>query len=125
MRAQYSRLRTAERYVKALRIRRAAVKLPLMVAYAYRREVLDRLADHGFKPLPSTTPGQLRDALRNLQQVTQIKVLRAALLDGRIPKADYANHVVALRKRYWLLSLPVQLWTDRVAMRNTACAAGA
>ena len=81
-----------------------------MVAYAYRPEVLARLADHGFKPLPSTTPGRLRDALRDLYKY-EIKVLRAALLDGRIPKADYVNHVVALRKRYWLLSVQVQLWT--------------
>ncbi|HET9394566.1 MAG TPA: hypothetical protein VFO36_00810 [Nitrospiraceae bacterium] len=85
-----------------------------MVAYAYRREVLDRLADHGLRPLPSTAPGQLRDALRDLYKY-EIKVLRAALLDGRIPKADYANHVVALRKRYWLLSVPLQLWTGEKA----------
>ena len=83
-----------------------------MVAYAYRPEVLDRLADHGLKPLPSTAPGQLRDALRDLYKY-EIKVLRAALLDGRIPKGDYANHVVALRKRYWLLSVPLQLWTNK------------
>ena len=48
----------------------------------------------------------------------QIKILRAELLDGRIPKADYANHVVELRKRYWLLSVPVQLWTAEVNRRN-------
>ena len=30
---------------------------------------------------------------------------------GRIAKGDYANHVVELRKRYWLLSVPLQLWT--------------
>jgi hypothetical protein len=81
-----------------------------MAAYVYRQEVLDRLVDHGLNPLPSTPPGQLRDALRDLYKY-EIKVLRAELLDGRIPKADYANHVVALRKRYWLLSVPVQLWT--------------
>jgi hypothetical protein len=110
VRAQYSRLRTAEGHAKTPRIRRAAATLAWMVAYAYRQEVLDRLADHGLRPLPSTTPGQLRDALRDLYKY-EIKVLRAALLDGHIPKADYANHVVALRKRYWLLSVPVQLWT--------------
>ena len=78
--------------------------------YVYRPEVLDQLAEHGLKPAPSTTPGQLRDALRDLYKY-EIKVLRSALLDGRILKPDYAGHVVALRKRYWLLSVPVQLWT--------------
>jgi hypothetical protein len=78
--------------------------------YVYRPEVLDQLAEHGFMPAPSTTPGHLRDALRDLYKY-EIKVLRSALLAGRIPKPDYAGHVVALRKRYWLLSVPVQLWT--------------
>ena len=78
--------------------------------HVYRQEVLDQLAEHGFKPLPSTTPGQLRDALRDLYK-HEIKVLRSSFLEGRIPKSDYSNHVVALRKRYWLLSVPVQLWT--------------
>jgi len=35
------------------------------------------------------------------------------LLAGRVPKADYANQVLVLRKRYWLLSVPLQLWTRR------------
>jgi hypothetical protein len=43
----------------------------------------------------------------------EIKALRNALLAGRVPKADYANQVIALRKRYWLLSVPLQLWTRR------------
>lgn len=82
--------------------------------HVYRREVLDQLAEHGFKPLPSTSPQQLRDALRDLYK-HEIKVLRARLLDGRIAKADYAGHVIALRKRYWLLSVPLQLWTAEAA----------
>jgi hypothetical protein len=80
------------------------------MAYVYRQEVLDQLAEHGFRPLPSTTPGQLRDALRDLYKY-EIKVLRSSLLEGRIAKPDYAGHVIALRKRYWLLSVPLQLWT--------------
>jgi hypothetical protein len=82
--------------------------------HVYRREVLDQLAEHGFKPLPSTSPQQLRDALRDLYKY-EIKVLRATLLDGRIAKADYAGHVIELRKRYWLLSVPLQLWAAEPA----------
>ena len=84
------------------------------MAYVYRREVLEQLAEHGFKPLPSTSPQQLRDALRDLYKY-EIKVLRARLLAGRIAKADYAGQVIDLRKRYWLLSVPVQLWTAEAA----------
>ena len=77
--------------------------------YDYEPAVLDGLAGHGLKPLPRTSPQFLRDAVRELYRY-EIKALRNALLAGRIPKADYANHVIALRKRYWLLSVPLQLW---------------
>jgi len=78
----------------------------------YEPAVLDGLAGHGLKPLPRTSPQFLRDAVRELYRY-EIKALRNALLSGRIPKADYANHVIALRKRYWLLSVPLQLWMRR------------
>ena len=81
------------------------------MAYVYRAEVLEQLAQHGLRPLPSTAPLQLRDALRDLYKY-EIKVLRSSLLAGHIAKRDYAGHVVALRKRYWLLSVPLQLWTS-------------
>jgi hypothetical protein len=77
--------------------------------YDYEPAILDGLAGHGLKPLPRTSPQFLRDAVRELYRY-EIKALRNALLAGRIPKADYANHVIALRKRYWLLSVPLQLW---------------
>jgi hypothetical protein len=80
--------------------------------YDYEPAVLDGLAGHGLKPLPRTSPQFLRDAVRELYRY-EIKALRNALLSGRIPKADYANHVIALRKRYWLLSVPLQLWMRR------------
>ena len=84
------------------------------MTYVYRREVLEQLAEHGFKPLPSTSPQQLRDGLRDLYKY-EIKVLRERLLAGRIAKPDYAGHVIELRKRYWLLSVPLQLWNAGAA----------
>ena len=80
--------------------------------YDYEPAVLDGLARHGLKPLSRTSPQFLRDAVRELYRY-EIKALRNALLAGRIPKPQYANHVIALRKRYWLLSVPLQLWTRR------------
>jgi hypothetical protein len=80
--------------------------------YDYEPAVLDGLAGHGLKPHPGSSPQFLRDAVRELYRY-EIKALRSALLAGRIPKADYANQVIALRKRYWLLSVPLQLWTRR------------
>ena len=81
--------------------------------YAYHPEVLEELARHGLKPLPTTPPQQLRDAVRDLYKY-EIKRLRADLLAHKIRKADYADHVIQLRSRYQLLSLPVQFWAATV-----------
>lgn len=78
--------------------------------YTYHPRVLDALAGHGLAPRPTTSPGQLRDALRELYKY-EIRRLRDDRLAGRIPKAEYASHVVRLRERYPLLSLPMERWT--------------
>jgi len=78
--------------------------------YNYFPRVLDELARHGLIPGPMTTPSQLRDAVRDLYKY-EIRRLRDALLAGHIAKRDYAAHVVGLRRRYPLLSLPLDLWT--------------
>jgi hypothetical protein len=65
---------------------------------------------HGLKPLPQSTPQQLRDAVRDLYKY-EIRRLRDSLRGKRILKQDYAGHVIELRKRYWLLSIPIELWT--------------
>jgi hypothetical protein len=77
--------------------------------YIYHPQILDELARHGLKPLAATAPMQLRDALRDLYKY-EIKRLRDRLIAGAIAKRDYAGHVVELRKRYWLLSIPTDLW---------------
>ena len=78
--------------------------------YIYHQEILAALADHGLVPLVETPPQRLRDALRELYKY-EIRRLRSRLIAGDIVKKDYAGHVVSLRKRYWLLSVPTQLWT--------------
>ena len=40
----------------------------------------------------------------------EIRRLRLSLLAGQIAKRDYADHVVALRRKYPLLSVPVEQW---------------
>ena len=80
--------------------------------YSYHQQILEELARHGLAPLPSTPPGRLRDAVRDLYKY-EIKRLRRDLLAGGIPKHDYANQVIALRKKYPLLSIPTERWTLR------------
>jgi hypothetical protein len=79
------------------------------VTYQYHARVLDELARHGLMPAQHTSPDTLRNAVRDLYKY-EIRRLRSELLAGRIARRDYAGHVIALRKRYWLLSVPVQLW---------------
>lgn len=80
--------------------------------YIYTSEVLGELARHGLAPLADTPPEQLRDAVRDLYK-HEIKRLKARLLAQEFPKAEYADRVVALRRRYPILSIPMELWIDR------------
>ena len=79
--------------------------------YTYHKQIFDELASHGLLPGADTPPQQLRDAVRDLYKY-EIRRLRDRLIAGKIPKRDYAGHVVSLRKRYWLLSVPTQVWTE-------------
>jgi hypothetical protein len=82
--------------------------------YRYDARVLDALAAHGLAPRPDTPPHQLRDAVRDLYRY-EIRRLRQSLLAGRIARRDYADHVVALRRKYPVLSLPLEQWVISVA----------
>lgn len=79
------------------------------VGYAYEPEALNALAGHGLAPGSSTEPARVREALSDLYRY-EIRRLKGQFLAGGIAKADYAPQVIALRKRYWLLSVPVHLW---------------
>jgi hypothetical protein len=80
------------------------------VDFDYEPAVLAGLAGHGLKPRGDTIPEFLREAVSDLYRY-EIRALRTALLAGRVQKAQYVEHVLGLRKKYWLLSVPLQLWT--------------
>ena len=77
--------------------------------YRYYDWIVDALAGHGLAPQDETPPWFLRDAVSDLYRY-EIRRLRQSLLAGRIPKSDYAAHVIALRKRYLILSVPIGQW---------------
>lgn len=79
------------------------------MAYAYQPEILDTLVNHGLLPTPHTEPSFVRHALSDLYRY-EIRRLRQHLLQGRVAKGDYIGCVIALRRKYWLLSLPTELW---------------
>jgi hypothetical protein len=84
----------------------------------YEPEVLDALGGHGLAPGPSTDPALVRDALSDLYRY-EIRCLRRSFLRGEIPQADYSQHVIALRRRYWLLSVPTVHWARAATDRSS------
>ena len=78
--------------------------------FTYDERILEQLQAHGLRPLATTPPGQLRGALSDLYRY-EIRRLRSNLLAGRVARQDYLPKVIELRRRYWLLSVPTDLWT--------------
>lgn len=76
-----------------------------------RLDVTAALLGHGLRPLPTTPPALLRDQVRDLYLV-EIRRLRDAVRHRAFPMREYAARVTALRGRYPLLSLPLELWHE-------------
>jgi hypothetical protein len=81
-----------------------------VVQYRYHPEILAELLKHGVRPTPTTAPRLVADFLSDLYRY-EIRRLRNRLRRGEVPKERYADEVVALRRRYPLVSVPVRLWT--------------
>jgi hypothetical protein len=83
----------------------------------YPSELVAALPAFGLLPTSETPPALVRDQLNDLYRF-EIRRLRARLITGEFPKADYVPRVVALRKKYWPLSLTPGAW-------EKLCVAGA
>lgn len=77
--------------------------------YEYAPEALAILAEHGLQPGPETPPRVVRAGLSDLYRY-EIRRLKRRLLAGEFPQDQYIDHVIELRKTYWLLSVPVERW---------------
>lgn len=78
--------------------------------YHYRPQVLDALATHGVRPTPSTRPELVHEFVSDLYRF-ELRRLRARQVRGEIPRQEYSSHVIALRRRYLLVSVPLRHWT--------------
>ena len=72
--------------------------------FSYHPPVLAELARHGVMPRPHTRPELVREYVRELYKF-EIRRLRARLLRGEFPRAEYAGRVDALRRQYPVLAL--------------------
>lgn len=83
----------------------------MTTAWTYPPELLDAILRFGLAPTPATPPRFVRDQLSDLYRY-EIRRLRGRLLAGEFPRADYIGHVIALRKKYWPLSLTPEQWEE-------------
>lgn len=79
--------------------------------YRYKPEVLEQLWLHGIHPTPGTRPELVHEFVSDLYRY-ELRKLRHRLVTGQIPKAGYYDRVVALRRKYPLVSVAARYWAD-------------
>lgn len=72
-------------------------------------EVMDELGRHGLRPKPGTSPERLREQISDLYRY-EIRKLRDRCRAGEFSTRELPHHVVELRRRYLLLSIPIAQW---------------
>ena len=77
--------------------------------YQYPPQVLDELGRHGVQPTQETPPELVHEFVNDLYRF-ELRRLRKRQMGGEIEKEDYSAYVVALRKKYILVSVPVRRW---------------
>ena len=77
--------------------------------WSYPPEFLVALAGHGLAPSSATPPVFVRDAVNDLYRY-ELRKARDRHVRGDIARVDYLDVVVALRKKYWLLTLSAVAW---------------
>jgi hypothetical protein len=87
------------------------------MTWFYPPELLSALSSFGLAPTPGTPAVFVRDALSDLYRY-EIRRLRSRLLAQEFPKGDYIGLVIALRKKYWPLTMTPDVW-ERVCASDT------
>ena len=72
-------------------------------------EVLEALAGHGLRPAADTPVALLREQINDLYRF-EIRQLRDRCRAGEFTTRELPARVVELRKRYVLLSIPIERW---------------
>jgi len=77
--------------------------------WTYPDELRDTLLNFGLAPTAATPPSVVRDAMNDLYRY-ELRRMRDRLRAGVIEKAAYLDFVIALRRHYWPLTLPLPAW---------------
>jgi len=70
---------------------------------------MEELSRHGLRPKPGTRIELLREQINDLYRF-EIRKLRDRCRAGEFSTRELPAHVVALRRRYLLLSIPIAQW---------------
>ena len=85
--------------------------------YRYREAVLQELERFGIRPGPATPPARVRAFLNDLYtfELREIKLSRreAERFFGPQPRDPYVAKAQAVKRKYPLLSLPVEVWAEK------------
>jgi|TARA_B100000446_G_scaffold143847_1_gene136705 hypothetical protein len=79
------------------------------VKYTYHPKVSEDLGRFGLRPRPTTPPALAKEFVNDLYR-HELRTLRARLVAREIPRQGYSDRVVELRKKYFLLSIRLDLW---------------
>ncbi len=82
--------------------------------WTYPPDFVEALLPFGLAPRETTPPALVRDALNDLYRY-QLRRMRDVLRAGGMEKSQYLDRVIALRKHYWPLTLPLAAWERIVA----------
>ena len=77
--------------------------------YSYHPKVFEELGRFGLRPKPTTPPALAKEFVNDLYR-HELRTLRARLVAREMPRRGYSDRVVELRKKYFLLSVRLELW---------------
>jgi hypothetical protein len=80
-----------------------------VTTWTYPPELAEALAPFGLAPRPDTPPVVVRDALNDLYRY-ELRRMRERFRAGDMAKPAYLDRVIALRKKYWPLTLQLPAW---------------
>ena len=79
------------------------------MSWIYPPELVEGLSLVGITPSPEAAPAVTREIADDLYR-DELRRLRARLLSGEFDRAHYVELIVALRKQFWVLTLPLYAW---------------
>jgi hypothetical protein len=88
------------------------------VTWAYPAELLDALAGLGLAPRPDSPPVLVREALNEMYRY-ELRRLRDRYLAKELDKPSLHERVIALRKKYWPLTLQRGAW-EQICRNSTS-----